>query len=337
MLTAQQQLAGVSKELADRQGKIEEKKRQLSKVESDLRQSAEKLRASEKDVKATGAKLLAEGKKLVENGNKLVSLKTDLTNLQAQIKALDPFLIANFSPLAFASGQEILSGLMPARGSSASVRRERLLSFINTAEQIVHEQCDLKPTANAIVFLRVDGEKITKLRDNEAVALLSDRLAGVTGAHDAIVRMAPANNVAVGGQAFVIVNEAEETNAAKVQIIPNTQVYNTGDEVARLDLTVTSQLATGEILTRLVDELLRGEVPDALRKKEVLLILRRFDPARPIGLPGASPSLVSWSDLTAAAEQVRKLSGKVSIIARSSKTMNRFDPLDLSLEVRGSD
>jgi hypothetical protein len=332
---AQKQLAGVSEELETRQKLIDEKKRQLAKVEDNLRQSKKELQASEQEVTASHNKLVGEGKKLLDLQTEYKNLDAQLEKLQNEIKALDPFLIANFSPLAFASGQEIVSGLIPAKGGNANTRREQLRAFIKTAERIVHQQCELKPGENAIVFLRVEGDKITKLNDNETVELLSARLARVTDARDAIVRLAPANNVPVNGQAFIVVNDANITNA--VQVIPNTQVYEAGDEVARVELTVTPQHSTGEILTRLVDDLLREKVPDELRKKEVLLILRRFDPARPVVLPGASPSLVSWSDLAAATEQARMLTGKVSIVARSNKAMNRFDPLSLTLEVAKSD
>jgi len=319
MRDAQKELAGVSKELKTRQKLLDDKKKQLANVE--------------KALGVTSKKLAAEGGKLAELEQQYAILKLEYDDLKEQIKALDPFVKANFSPLAFASGQEILSGLLPAKGSTRNARREILRSFLKTAEGIVHQQCELKEGENALIFLRVDGD-ITPLTENEAVELLADRLVGVSDARDAIIRFAPANNVPVGGQAFIIVNDADVANP--VQVISNTKVYNAGDEVAKLELTVTPRLSNGEILTSLVDDLLREKVPNALREKKVLLILRRFEPGSSTALPGASPSLVSWTDLMTVMEQARKLTGKVSIIARSNKTMNRFDPLSLSLEVKGS-
>jgi len=322
-----QKLAGVGKELATRQKLIDEKKRQLAKVENDLQQSR-------KELLRTGQKLTSVGRKLADLQREYDNLTAELNELKTQITALDPFVRANFSLLAFASGQEILSGLIPAKGSTRNARRENLHSFLNTAESIVHQQCELKSGDNALVFLRVENGNITRLTENEAVELLADRLVGVSDARDAIIRFAPANNVPVGGQAFIIVNDADVANP--VQVIPNTRVYNAGDEVAKLELTITPQLSNGEILTSLVDDLLREKVPNALREKKVMLILRRFVPGSLATLPGTSSSLVSWSDLATVMEQARKLNGKVSIIARSNKTMNRFDPLSLSLEVKGS-
>jgi len=321
---AQQRVAGFSKDLALHEKLIAEKKKQLERVGGDLKKKNIELRATQTNV-------FAQGKIRLELEKTITRLEFQQKDLQKQINALDPFLQSNFSPLAFASGQEILSGLVPTKGSP-DARRVRLRGFLDTAERIVRQQCGLKPTVeNPCIFLQVDNNgKITKqMNEDEAVERLSNRLAGVSGARDAVVRLVPANNVPVGGQAFIDINA--------VQIVPNTQVFNAGDEVARLEMTITSQTTSGDILTLLVDDLLRAKVPAALREQQMPLILRRFNPSNPTKLPGASPSLLSWDDLATAMEKARKMNGKVSIIAHSSKAVNRFDPLDLTLEVVGSD
>jgi hypothetical protein len=65
----------------------------------------------------------------------------------------------------------------------------------------------------------------------------------------------------------------------------------------------------------------------------MVVITRRFDPAQPNVTPTASLSLVRWSDLVAAADQVRAYRGKVNVIARTRAKVRRFDPVDLALEV----
>jgi hypothetical protein len=42
---------------------------------------------------------------------------------------------------------------------------------------------------------------------------------------------------------------------------------------------------------------------------------------------------VRWSELVSAAEQVKGMSGKVTIVARTRSRVRRFDPLDLTLTV----
>ena len=334
---AKNQLQGAQarfdKELVSHEQMIIEKKQQLAAVDRKLKAAESGLKKSEADLKLYGQKLTGVTRNLDQKRRDVDNLTAQKQDLQNQIDAMRTFVIANFSQLAFASGQEILTGLMPTTRDSMETRRVSLRCFLDTAEQVVRQQCrDLKLGKNetAIVYLQVVNGKTVKVSAEKAVEIMSNRLANLAGAAPkAIIRLAPENNVAVNGQAFIDVNA--------VQIIPNTRVFSAGEEVARLTLIVTPQTTYGDILTRLVDDLLRENVPNALRKKELMLILRRFDPAHPDETPGASPSLVSWSDLATAAEQAQQLSGKVNISARSSKTMNRFDPLDLSLEVVGSD
>jgi len=325
-------VADVRKKLTNLEKSIEVKRAQLAKVQEDLKRSKHELEVSEEKVLNSGKTIIAQGKQLVELDKQLDNLKAEKEKLQAEIDAMDPFILANFTQLAFASGQEILSGLIPTRGSP-DTRKVRLRNFLGTAERIVQQQCPklkLKPGENAIVYLRVDDNNMTEMTEGQAVEMLSNRLAGVKDARDAIVRLTSANNVPVNGKAFIIVNEAEYLNV--VQIIPNTQVYSARDEIAHIDMFVTPQVTAGDILTRLMDDLVREKVPDELREKGLLLILRRFDPGKPENT-SASPSLLPWSDLAAAMEKARQLSGRVTVTARSSKTMNRFDPLDLTLEV----
>ncbi|MHB0936726.1 MAG: DUF3084 domain-containing protein [Armatimonadota bacterium] len=328
---AQKRVAGFSSVLASHEKKLSDKKKQLAEVEVKLKHAEASLNESKKKLQQYDAKLVSEGRKVAQYGQDIVRLKEERTELQSTIATMRDYVEYNFKDLAYARGQEILTGLMPTTRESLETRRVSLRCFLDTAERMVHQQCnELAKDQTAIVYLQVVNGKTVIISGEKAVEIMSNRLANLAAAAPkAIVRLAPENNVAVNGQAFINVNA--------VQILPNTKVFNSGEEVARLNLTVTAQTGSGEILTRLVDGLLRENVPSALRKKELLLILRRFDPAFPSELPGASPSLVSWSDLANAAEQVKKYSGKVSIIARSSKTMNRFDSLDLTLEVIGSD
>ena len=169
-------------------------------------------------------------------------------------------------------------------------------------------------------------KRLVRVTAEEAVSALSDRIAGVTGAPEAILRFTPANNVPVNGQAFLAVDS--------VEILPNAPAYHEGDEVARITLNVNGTTTAAEVLTQVVDDLFRVRVPAALRAKGVVMVLWRFDPQHPDATPEASWSMMPWSQLLTAVEEARAQHGQVNIVARSRVNANRFGPLDLSLDVQ---
>ena len=314
--------------------RLEKARLQLEQAQKHLKQTEKNLHAVKREV--TGKQQELNARRIeVENSERIIkrkhkenaALEDDLRKKKEQIEALTVFFDANFTQLAFASGQEIVSGLMPT-GITSKRRKELLQDFLTTAERIVRQQChELSPQENAVVFLKADerDKKMVRIKEEEAIQRFSDRISRITEAREVILRLTPANNVPVNGQAFIVVDS--------IDIIPNSQVFKAGGEVARVEINVTRDTTRADILGRLVDVLLREQIPSALREKKMPMILRRFDPAHPQGVPNTSLSLVSWSDLMDATDKARVLSGKVSIVARCRKSTSLFDPLALTLEV----
>lgn len=340
--TARDKAAGMTKTLSAEQHKLKDANNELDSVRAQRQAVQQRLDLASRNLQDVETQLrqrkdevgrsLDALKRYAEEIKRLESestrLRAEQARLKSQIEQLDAFVYANFTPLAFASGQEIITGLFPT-GGSAATRRQMLIKLLMVAEKVVRQQCRELPSSDAaMVFLRERDKRVEKVTQAEAIEAISARIASVNGVSDALVRLVPANNVPVNGQAFIAVDVLE--------IVPNAKVFAAGDEVARVEINVTAQVTTADILGRLVDELLRDKVPTALRKKQMPLILRRFDDQQPMALPATSLSLVSWSDLLAAAEKARSGTGPVSIVARSRGVLKRFDPLELTLEVSPS-
>ncbi len=62
------------------------------------------------------------------------------------------------------------------------------------------------------------------------------------------------------------------------------------------------------------------------------MIIRRFEP-NIAGQISTTQSIVSWANLLTATDEVRKRHGTVVVTVRANKTLRRFDPLDLTLDV----
>ena len=140
LLRARGELASIQQQLRQNQQKLAENERRLMIVDHDLMASRTKLKATEKQ--------------LVASGQQLLKVNEDL---DVQKAALGTFLRMNFAPLAFASGQEILSGVIPARESDVT-RKALLRKFLMVAEHVVRRNCaDLPAGDAAIVFLARGG------------------------------------------------------------------------------------------------------------------------------------------------------------------------------------
>ncbi len=308
------ELASIQQRLQKNQQQLTAVQRQLTTVRIDLAQSKTQFDKSSQ-------KLISSTRTLQKLQDEQLRLEDEKKQLQ---DSLGEFLATNFTPLAFVSGQEILSGLVPAEGSTSALRGW-LKKFLAAAERVVRRQSRGLPTGAAeIIFLRQDGGRLVRLSPDDAIEMLCDRITRLYENSNLIIRFVALNNVPVNGPAMVSVDA--------IEMLPNTLVFTAGAEVARVEMSITAQTTTAEVVSRLVDDLLSARVPAALRAKEAVMVLRRYDPRHPDMTPEAALSQVPWSELLVAAEQARTMTGKVSLIARSRTKMYRYSPPDLALE-----
>lgn len=339
----QHQLNTAESSLTTAQGELQLKQRNLNAINGQLNDVNKQLMKAKKEYQRISAELTRVQKKrhetttvLMQTTKELDKLGEDVTRLQLQKKELEDelrtaaseFVMTSFAPLTFEQGQEILSGVFPAAGSQAS--REQLLEkFFATAEKIVRQRSPQMPADSpAFLFFRAGSgnmEHLDSLTLKEASAILAKKIGEFGAREQVLLRLTPANNVPVNRAAIIIVDQLE--------LKANNVVYAAGNELARIEIDVTPHTTAADVLGSLVDNLLREQVPDALRKQQMAMILRRFDPEKPTVIPPATMSMVAWSDLLAAADKVCKQTGKVTIVARTHDNLHRFDPLELTLDV----
>lgn len=332
LLGAQAGLHAVEKRLATNQQQLAEKQQQLASIGADLTRAEQEYRAVNGKLSTSQAQLQRAQQTLLASGQALLKVRDDIQVLQGQKQALDDqvkvlqeFVRSSFSPLAFASGQELISALVPTRGDRNT--REALLGqCIAAAERIVRQRSqELPSNAPALIFVGGTAQHSVRISREEAITALAQRVTAFTSSEDVIVRLASINNAAVNGPVLIAVD--------LVDITPNVPVYAKNDEVASLQLTITPQTTTADILTALQDDLLRSRLPAALRENQMLMLTRRFDPAHAGTTPEVSLSTLSWADLLAVAEQACAQRGAIRIVARSRSAVTRFGPLTLSLHV----
>ena len=318
---ASTKLTDVNQRLDANQQKLGNVQQDMTKIENELKQSQAMFGVSEKQLQ----EIRVKKEKLETERNKLESEQQDLKNERDALRTL---IEANYTKLAFVTGQEIVSAQFPMAGGE-TLRKQRLDSVMGVAQKIVRQQCTELKLANgedAFLYIQWDGKNARRIDKDAAYGILAKRIvdtAKKARVTSVILRLTPWNNVPVSGKPIIVPDT--------VQIIPNDLVFHENVEVARIEVAPTT--ATAEILGDLVEELLQQRVPQALRQKNMPLIVRRYDPRKPDDVPPASLSFVSWTDLLAAAQKAHDLSGKAAIVARAQNDIRAFDPVQLSLDV----
>jgi hypothetical protein len=319
--------------------------RDLATAQLHLRQVNERLIVSQRQLSAAQgeyervhAGLETSKGRLVQVTQHLLKLETDRLRLEAsretlatqvvdlteRVQVYGEFARGSFSPPVLTAGQEIVSGLVPARASQPQ-RVQRLRQLLGAAESIVRQQCpELPATATAMLFLGGMDPRLTRLTRDEAIDRLAERV-GASSTDEVIVRVTPTNNVTSSGPALIAVPQ--------VELIPNWAVYPARSDIAHVDLPQAATLTRAEVLGILVDDLLRGRVPTALRANGMVMLTRRFDASHPDKIPESAWSLISWAELLTVTDQVRDARTPVRVVARTRTAATRFSPVDLYLEV----
>ncbi|OPZ81679.1 MAG: hypothetical protein BWY76_02949 [bacterium ADurb.Bin429] len=267
--------------------------------------------------------------KLQDEEMRLQQMRDDLqeqvTTLTERVQLLTEFARGSFAPLAFTSGQELISGLMPM-----SENEQKLTAYLKqlviAAEKVVRQRSPEMPAdAPPLLFVGGSETRYVRLDAEEAVTSLARRIHGLGREMPIIIRLAPVNNVPVNGPALISVQT--------VELIPNATIYVAGEEIARVEVTSGGALTSAQALGLLVDDLLRVHVPEALRARGVPMITRRFDLRTPEQVPEASVSRVPWSELLAVAEQAAAHQGSIAIVAKAKTPITCYGPVDLTFAV----
>ncbi len=323
------QRADIQGKLTQAKGELDTTQQQLDAARGKLTQAQREYATVHTQLDSATASLLQTGKASVKLNNDLVhlqvtrdALQAHVTELNERVEVLSQFALTTFAQLAFTSGQELLTGVFPT-GGTVEERRRHLTAFVAAAERVVRAQsAEFPKETTPLIFLGGSGDHPVRMTADEAITRLATRL-GSIGAREAIIQFAPVNNVPVNAPAMISVEALE--------VLPNTPVYQAGDEVARL--TLPAHADTAELLGRLVDELLRTRVPAALRAKQMVMVTRRFDAAHPDALPVARWSLIPWTDLLPVAERAHERGGAVQVVARVKSRVTRSGPVDLTFDV----
>jgi len=331
-LAIQHQLADVQGSLRAKQTSLDKVNQQLAKarteyhaIEAQFRDTKQKLASANTDLTHARQIMIDYSKQILDSQKKVMRLEAEQADLQAAIGEL---ALTNFAPLTFQQGEEILSGLFPTAASESSLQ-QMLTKFFAVANRVVRERSPkMSVEDSAMLFYRmpaVSTERLVALMPGEAINVLIARIKSEKSADRVLVQLVPANNVRVNGPAMIIVDN--------LSIVPNKEVFAAGSEVAKLEMEITPKTDQADILGKLVDELLRVDVPEAMRKKKMPMITRRFDPSSPDRLPSETLSMVKWSYLLDTTEKVQGYRGKVVIMARTQTALHLFDPLALKLDV----
>lgn len=313
----QRELDQARRELADVQKQLNGKQRELARISDRLsRTSAHLLKRSQEFLA-----LQTEETRLTQMRDDLQGQVSELTE---RVQVLSEFARSSFAPLVFTSGQEIVSGLLPAGGAEA--RNAALKQLFAAAEKVVRQRSpEMDAKTPALLFVGGSVSHFENLDQVEAVKALAERVAALKSSAPVIVRLAPVNNVPVNGPALIAVQS--------VELEPNATIYHAGDVIAKMELTVTDGTRTADILGRMVEELLTARVPEALRARGVLMITRRVDFARPEQVPDMVLSRVPWTELLAVTQQVAARRGTVSVMATAHAAVTRYGPVDVSVTV----
>lgn len=305
-------LADARAQLAARRGDLQAKRRELARAETSLRDTRGNLARAKREVGAYSRRILTMhdllGKKYAPNVLAWQYIASKMV----------------FSPLAMTCGQEILSGLAPT-GAGGHDRRAWLEAFFAMAERIVRRQCpNLPREMPALVFIAGERTSLDRIPSREAIDRLLRRLDRVDGADGVVMHVTAVNNVPTDGFAFIAIDS--------IRLVPNHLAYRAGDPVARVVVTVGEQTRTADLLASLADELLRRQLPEALRRKDMIPIARRFDPASTARIPDPTMPAVSWDELMAAVDKIRSMRGKITLVARAHADVRYYGPLNVDID-----
>lgn len=314
----------IQNELQNANQSLDEVKKRLHENEAQLKLKREQLAHANAGLTFTAKSRDDTYKQLTALKELRLKLEDEVGWWEERVKALTELARASFSPLAIAYGQEIVSGLMPTK-NTVEAKKVILARIITIAEGVVRQHSvELAPKAAPLIFIASEKGSIIRVSAKEAIDILLQRLEKLLPTDAVIVRMTPMNNVPVNGPAFIAVD--------KMELIPRKDVYAAGDLVARVTFEVTNKTTVAELLGKVADDLLREEVPAALRKREVISITNRYDATVSGAVLESSVSKISWEQLLRVVEAARAMRGTVSLEARSHTTVSNFGPIELDLD-----
>ncbi len=333
------ELSRSDRQLQFSRGQRQRIQRELDKAQQELGGVQRQLRGKQRELARISDRLSRTSQYLLKRSQEFLALQTEearltqvrddlqqqVSTLTERVQVLREFARGSFAPLVFTSGQELVSGLLPAEAGTAACRTA-LKQLLAGAEKVVRQRSpEMDAKTPALLFVGGDASHFVNLDEAEAVTALTERVAAMRSSVPVIVRLAPVNNVPVNGPALIAVQ--------LVELEPSTTVYQAGETIARMTFTVDDQTRAADVLGRLVEELLTERVPEALRAKGVLMITRRLDFAHPDQVPDVVLSRVPWTELFAVAQQVAARRGAVPVVATARTPVTRYGPVELSVTV----
>ncbi len=250
---------------------------------------------------------------------KRLELEQQVIELGDQISLLSKLASGTFTPPSILAGQEILTGKFDGKKSNLN---GEVAAFLTAAANEVRRSSPQLPTGSVpIIYLDNRNDKATRINEDEAIKVLTSRIAAIKS--DAvIVHLVSANNVPANGQAIIALNSMG-------MIYQDEVIYKNGDEISRI--TLKKQKSTAAAMEIIVDDLLGKSVPPELRKQHLIAVNHRFI-NRKVNTDDTE-SYVSWDVLLSAAERSTMVNGDTVIIARSKGETTRFSPLNIEIDV----
>lgn len=330
---AQRNLQDTQKKLDVSQNDLQDSQQKLLDAQNHLRTTRDQLTEAQGNLQETHDKLTLSESTLVNLQEKINGLNSEKLRLEENLNTLELTLNNSshaltesvFSPLSYAYGQEILSGLLPAHANEKQ-RLAFVSAFLAAAENVVRQRnVDLPKDTDAIIYLAAENETTTIYSEQEAIDVLAKRIGTLKNDNGVIIHLTTMSNVPVKGPAFVAVDH--------IELLPNAVIYRPNSIVAAVPFEIGPQTTTADILGKLADDLLRDEVPAALRAKGMVSIARRFDPDHPDTIPEATMPKVSWSQLIDGAKKAQSYMGKVRLLARARSEVTSYGPLNIEIDV----
>lgn len=323
-------------ELAQAAANLTRTQAEYSRVSNDLTTNRERLANAQLQLEQATDRLLAKTHELLDKTREMNDLRQKETELNNNINtlvsylgnienALQVFVRSNFTPLSFSWREEILSGVLP-KNQPEVARRKWLEAFFDNAEQVIRAQNkELNVDSRALLFIHGELETLKIIPREDAITALEERLKKFPLTENIIIRLSTDNNVPINGQAFVIVDH--------IETIADTIAYHKAEKIAEMELSVSDDTTLAEIVQLIADDFIRNQVAEALRKRGVLSVSRRFDPQLPQQIPLASVTRIPWDELINAAQKARLLRGTVKMIARSHNEVSLYGPIAIDIDV----
>ena len=323
-------------ELARAAANLSRVQAEYRRVNNDLALNREKLANAQSQLDQATDRLLTKTHELLDKTREMDDLRLKESELNNNIStlvsylgnienALQVFVRSNFTPLSFSWREEILSGVLPNNLSEAA-RKEWLEAFFDSAERVVRSQNkELNVDSRALLFIHGDLETLKIIPREDAIIALTARLKAFPVTDEIIIRLSTDNNVPINGQAFVVVDH--------IETLPNSIAYHNAEKIAEMELSISDETTLAEIVQIIADDFIRNQVAEALRKRGVLSVSRRYDPQHPKQIPVASVTRIPWDELINAAQKACLLRGKVKLEARSHDEVTLYGPIDIDFDV----